>query len=396
MYDRRLFQVLILGFAAALAAGIFMGTLISLSVNRTSHNEYAKLIGAIYNKHPDMEAILIQGLHSSDANDMNSGSALLNRYGYTTDSYGKDTTSIMAASITVWVVLFALVATVFLGLHRRQKQRIDGLTGYLGAINLGKESVLPQAAEDALSLLEDELHKTVVELRQTRESALHARQSLADNLADIAHQLKTPLTSISMMTELLAESRQGVPEDAIYVERIQSRLQHFEHLIAALLMLSKLDAGILELRKDTVDVQEMLAEAVEPLKDIITERRQTLSVQGEPVVTFIGDPRWSAEAIRNLIKNCSEHTPAGGSVTLSFEQNPLYTKIVVEDNGEGLNPEDIPRLFERFFRGKNTRKDSVGIGLAFAKSIMEKQNGQIRAANRPEGGASFTVKIYAR
>jgi signal transduction histidine kinase len=220
------------------------------------------------------------------------------------------------------------------------------------------------------------------------------RELLADNLADIAHQLKTPITSMSLMTELLAETRQDSEEDLVYVEKLHKQLERLNYLVTALLTLSKIDVNTLNLEKKEVDLFTLLTNAVEPIQELTQQKRQTVFVQSEPTISFIGDLHWCTEAILNLVKNCSEHTPAQGTINLSFEQNSIYTQILVEDNGSGFNKEDIPYLFERFYKGRNARKDSVGIGLALAKAIIEKHNGSIRAENKKEGGARFIIKLY--
>ncbi|MEG0943882.1 MAG: HAMP domain-containing sensor histidine kinase [Angelakisella sp.] len=279
-------------------------------------------------------------------------------------------------------------------LHRyklRNTARIEGLTAYLEAINLGRESTLSRI-EDEFSHLEDELYKTVGELRQEREAATAERQRMADNLADIAHQIKTPITSMSLMVQLLCENENT--EDADCLQRLAGQLTRLEGLASSLLTLSKLDAGALAIHAEPVDLHSLLTTAAEPVEEQIHQRGQVISITADKEFTVTVDMGWSCEALLNLIKNCSEHTPRGGHIAIDYSQNPLYTEITIEDDGSGFDAADLPHIFKRFYRGKTACKDSVGIGLALSKSIIEEQNGTLRAENRTQGGARFTVRFY--
>ncbi|WP_342437946.1 HAMP domain-containing sensor histidine kinase [Paenibacillus sp. FSL L8-0436] len=388
-------RFLLLAFAAALFAGLVMGIGISRLVSQAEYTQTARLTGTSYSRHPELEQTLVQGLHDGNAADLQTGTELLHRYGYTLHTFNNmNRLLIIAGSVGLWMLLFLLFAAVQYRLQIKRKERIAGLTAYLYSINQGQHHILPRTGEDEYSFLEDELYKTVVELRHTRETAVLERQSLADNLSDIAHQIKTPLTSVSLMAELLADSRQN-SADALYVEKIQSQLTRLERLVSSLLTLSRLDAGTLELQQLPVDVYTMLASAAEPLENILSGRRQTLTLQSSPAISYRGDYHWSSEALLNVLMNCSEHIPTGGNITVSYAQNPVYTQIIVEDSGAGFPAEELPHIFKRFYRGSNARKDSVGIGLALAHSIIQRQNGSIHAENRPEGGARFVIKWYA-
>lgn len=275
--------------------------------------------------------------------------------------------------------------------RRRRRERIEGLTRYLEAINLGRESALPRL-EDEFSLLEDELYKTVGELRQSKEKAAAERQTMADNLAHIAHQVKTPITSMSMMTELLAEGQSE--EQRGYTLRLSAQLSRLARLADSLLTLSRLDAGALVLARREVDLYALLCAAAEPVEELLETRGQSLVIGEDRELTVFVDMSWSSEALLNLIKNCSEHSPPGGAITIDYSRNPLYTEIVIEDDGPGFDPADLPYLFRRFYRGKTACKESIGIGLALARSIVEAQDGTLHAENRHPHGARFVVRFY--
>ncbi len=275
---------------------------------------------------------------------------------------------------------------------RRLMKRAGQLTEYLEAVNSGKEKVLIHS-EDELSHLEDELCKTVSELRIARDESQKSRKQQADNLADIAHQLKTPITSLSLMAQILADSTEETRKDCLI--RIENQLVRLERLISSLLTMSKLDTRTVAFVREPTNFDELIACAIEPIETFIESRNQNLIVRGDDVVVHC-DCTWTAEALLNIIKNCVEHTQDGGEIMASCSETPLYVEIVIEDNGKGFEPDEIPRLFRRFYSGKNAAKDSIGIGLALARSIIEGQNGLIRAENRQEGGARFVIKFYLK
>lgn len=287
--------------------------------------------------------------------------------------------------------LAAAVALIVRLLQRkRQRERLLALTVYLERAGCGKETSLTRI-EDEFSILEDEIYKTVSELWIARERAQQERRMQADNLADIAHQLKTPLTSMSLMTQLLATEVSAEQQE--YMERIDSQLSRLNWLTGALLTMSRLDAGAVEFSTDVITFEELAARSIEPMEQLLTERKQTVSLCGGDVPVSC-DSYWTAEALVNLIKNCSEHTPPGGTITLTAVNTPLYLQMTVMDSGKGFLPDELPHLFRRFFRGKNSSKDSIGIGLALCRAIIEGQEGVLHAENRPEGGARFVIRFY--
>lgn len=279
-------------------------------------------------------------------------------------------------------ILFA--GTVLL-LKRSTDRRIQLLTDYLEKNNMGQAGVLMLEGEDALSKLQDEIYKTVTMLCQTRDEALQAKNHYAKNLANIAHQIKTPITAISLAVQM----KQDDPE-----EQIGRQLARLTHLEEALLLLSRIDAGTLMFQKERVDVFTLLMMAADNLQELFRQAQVSISIPELGEMYIYADFDWTMEAVMNLLKNCMEHTPCGGAVYCQYEQNPLYTRIRIWDTGAGFMKEDIPHLFERFYRGQNAAGGGIGIGLALAKEIIEGQNGTIRAQNLPAGGACFEISIY--
>lgn len=270
----------------------------------------------------------------------------------------------------------------------RAKRRISALTRELEKINLGGGALIPPR-EDALSPLQDEIYKTVGALRHSRESAQRARARYADNIANIAHQLKTPLTAALLSLELLQKSAPN-----LNIAPIEAQLRRLNRLEEALLTLSRIDAGALALECARVDAYTAFNIAADGLSALSARRNVRIEIADCGQIAFEGDLEWTSEALGNLIKNCLEHTPPGGCVRCDYAENPLYVELRVRDEGPGFAPEDIPRLFERFYRGRRAQGDGVGIGLTLAREIFGMQKGALTARNLPGGGACFEARVY--
>ncbi len=294
------------------------------------------------------------------------------------------------------LIAIAFLAGVFLSLllfllwRHKCIRRIRVLTDYLENVSIGKPGTLLQFREDEFSKLQDEIYKTVTELYHTRDAAVENRNHFAENLANIAHQLKTPISSMLLSARMLEQN-----PDPVYAEQIRQQLSRLTHLEEALLLLSRIDAGTLQLERKAVDVFTLLTLAADNLQELSAQADVCIRIpeSGEHIVYT--DLDWTMEAIMNLLKNCMEHTPPGGSVNCSYEQNPLYTRILIWDSGAGFAREDIPHLFERFYRGQNAKGGGIGIGLSLSKSIIESQNGTVSARNLPQGGACFEIRFYS-
>ena len=291
-----------------------------------------------------------------------------------------------AAGFLAGILLF-----IFIFLYRNKilSKRIQDLTDYLEQANIGKADILSSFGEDDFSKLEDEIYKTVTFLYQTKDAAVQDKNNFAENLSNIAHQIKTPITAISLSVQMMKQDFAGK-----HLEQIEKQLLRLTHLEEALLILARLDAGTLLLQKDEVDVFTALVLAADNLQELFAGSDTFIEIPelGEAVIT--ADLEWTMEALMNLMKNCMEHNK-GGTIHCSYAQNPLYTEIFIRDEGEGFAREDIPHLFERFYRGKNAGEGGIGIGLALSKEIIERQNGTIRAKNAAEGGALFEIRFYS-
>ncbi len=295
-----------------------------------------------------------------------------------------------------WIILAGLgcLAVSILFTIRRYAD-IKELTAYLDRIQHGIERLdVRDNEEGELSILKNEVYKLTLKLINQAELLKRDKTYLADSISDISHQLKTPLTSMMVMADLLSEDEIPAEKRREFLRNIQSGLERIQWLVQSLLKLSRLDADAVEMKQEKVQVDELLDKALEPLLIPMELKNQHLIKKGSSDVTFTGDFQWTTEAISNIVKNCLEHTKDDGELTISYGQNNLYTNIIIEDNGEGIDPEDLPHIFERFYKGKNASSESVGIGLALSKTIINRQKGTVEVSSTPGRGTTFVIKFY--
>ena len=256
----------------------------------------------------------------------------------------------------------------------------------------GKPIPIHDYDEGELSILANQIQKITLRLKESAEVVTADKKHLADSLADISHQLRTPLTAMNLTTTMLRSPELTEEKRMELTGELRSLLTRTDWLVETLLKLSKLDAGTVVMAKEQVAIGALISRAAAPIAIPMDLRNQQLIVNCTEE-QFLGDLTWTAEALCNILKNCMEHTPEGGSITVTAEETPLYTQITVEDTGTGFDPKDIPRLFERFYKGSNASQTSYGIGLALAKTILTAQNGTIQAKNGSVG-AKFVIKFY--
>ena len=287
-----------------------------------------------------------------------------------------------------WCVFYFIWAS-------RRYREIRTLAGQIDELLHGSEvPEFKHFREGDLEILRDEINKLTIRLREQAALLQKDKSSLADALADISHQIRTPLTSLNILLERM-KSREIDSDTRRYLLRESGRmLSKIEWLVTALLKMSKLEAGSIVLQEETVDLEQLLAEAVAPFEIAMEVHGKTCSISGAEGKAITGDYAWTLEAVQNVIKNGLEYTPDGGKLSICCDENPLYTELQITDSGSGISGEDLPHLFERFYRGENAGKDSFGIGLALAQMILARENAVILAQNAPEGGGQFRIRFY--
>ena len=329
---------------------------------------------------PEMEQKILDSLKLSESYGVSDGK-FLEQYGYRSEEFGGSVpTRIIVIFVAVMLVLICGFLFVWWYPDRQKQTRIAELTDYLEQINTGGAVAVLQAKEDEFSHLQDEMYKTVTELYRTREQAVAAKANYAENLANIAHQLKTPTTAAYLSLQMIEGNEN-------YVGQMRKQLERLRRLEDALLTLSRIDAGVLKLECAKVDIYTVLNLAADNLSDILSQKNVTVSIPEKGCITFKGDMEWTMEAIMNLMKNCMEHSPRGGTIHCDYTSNLLYVEMQIWDEGAGFEAE------KNGVNGTNENDTGVGIGLSLARSIVELQNGTITARNLPQGGACFEIRI---
>ena len=292
------------------------------------------------------------------------------------------------------IALCIILCVIYLISTYQRYKRLAELASDINRILHGDDVniSLEQYSEGELGVLQSEFHKMTNRLREQKQHLIDDKIYLADSLADISHQIRTPLTSINLLVSLLSEPDISEERRIKLIHDLLGLLSRIDWLITSLLKISKLDAGTVQLKQETIALSDLLRVSTETLLVPIELREQTLSIYAEG--NFTGDVSWTSEAIGNVVKNCMEHTQEGGQLTIKAAENALYSEIVIMDNGSGIEKTDLPHIFERFYKGKHSAGQSFGIGLALARMIISAQNGTIKAENRAEHGAIFTIRFY--
>lgn len=287
-----------------------------------------------------------------------------------------------------------LSVLLYIGYTQKRYREIVKLNDYLSRVCAGFYDLdVQDNAEGELSVLKNNLYKIMLLLQSQNDALRKDKTYLAASLADISHQLKTPLTSITMMCDLL-KTETDAQKRRQFTDIIESQAAKMNWLIITLLKISKLDAGTAEFHTDAVSVCTVLKKAAEPFLVTADLRNITLDFSGVSDFTFCGDENWTIEAVGNILKNCLEHMGDGGKLTVSTAQTAVYDLLRIEDDGCGIPPADLPHIFERFYHGKNAAEDSVGIGLALSKTVLNREHAKIEATSTEGVGTAFTIRFY--
>ena len=289
----------------------------------------------------------------------------------------------------------------------KRRKDIEELTTYLNKLtNRIYDLQLKENSEDELSLLRNEIYKTTVSLRETSELSKKENAALTRSLEDISHQLKTPLTSIRIMLDnIIEDDDMPAPVRKDFLESISRQMEWIQSLVISLLKLARIDAGTVKLKKEDVNLEELVKDSIEKLAVIMDLKNVNVSLEPlekggdaekagrESVIK--GDYNWQLEAVTNIIKNCIEHSPEGSTVHVSLEPTNVFNRIIIRDEGEGISEKDLKHIFERFYKAENSGPDSVGIGLSLSKSIIEAGKGYITVDSKQGEGSVFMI-TYVR
>lgn len=368
------------------------------NIRKTSNDTINQLVNILLEKYPDVSEKEVAEILNNKT-EYTDNSEFLNKYGIYPEkdwvSYNNQGSyKYVILSVSVCIAFGLAFAVLFLGYLKIQKKQTMDIAKRIERINLGDYSLrIDENSEDELSLLDNQIYRTTVKFREQAENSRKDKENLQKSLSDISHQLKTPLTSIIVMVEnILDDDDMPLEIRREFLNDIKHNTNTISFLVQSLLKLSKLDAEAVKFRYEQVEVKSIVDECIKNtavMAEILGVRLETDCND----IILNCDRKWLCEAITNIIKNCIEHSH-NGNIKITADQNKLYTKISIKDNGSGITKEDLPHIFERFYKGKNSSDDSVGIGLSLAKTIIEKQGGYISVSSELNKGSEFVIKFF--
>lgn len=383
---------------------IMLSTGIFWVINNIQYRKYLKIVNAkidniisqVIEKYPDItEEEVLEILKNNETSE----SSVLEKYGYTPDiSYIKTLGEQIETNKKQNIALVIIFGTVSLGIYLiyviTQEKKIAEINEYIKQIN-NKNYILKIEENDngELSKLRNELYKTTVLLKETAEISEKEKENLNTAIADISHQLKTPLTSIRIMLDNIQDDpdmEKEVRED--FLIEISKQIDWISSLVVALLKIAKFDAGTIKMENNEINAKNLIDNIVSNLAILMELKNIEIITNVDEKATFIADYKWQQEALTNILKNAIEHSKQNSRIYITVENTSLFLKIIIKDEGSGIDKEDLKHIFQRFYKTKNSSENSIGIGLPLAKAIIEQSNGYIKVETKYGEGTSFEVK----
>lgn len=368
-------------------------------LNRYEYKMYTKnyndkinsIISNIKNKYPNIEeSDIIEIINNEEDSE-----DILSKYGI--DSITKNdkvNNKIRIISLIIIITFDSLIILIFYLYDKNKSKKIKEITKMISKINNRQLDIdINDFNEGELSILKNEISKTTTMLRQVADNSVKDKLNLKDSLGDISHQLKTPLTSITIMIDNILDSPDmNEKTRKKFLINIKREILNINFLVMSLLKLSKFDANVVKFNKESVYLKDIIIESIKNVSMIKELKNITIKVSGDDNIKLLCDFKWQVESITNILKNSIEHTSEYGTVEVNYSENKLYTRILIKDNGKGIDSGDLPHIFDRFYKGENGSDDSFGIGLSLSKTIIEKEGGSITVKSTPNIGTIFTIK----
>ena len=335
-------------------------------------------------------------------NDEISNKDIFNNYGIDLDKESiviendKNYTIFLIGNIIFIISISIIILFLFIKYNNSKDKKLNEITKYIEEINNKNYKLdIDDNTEDELSILKNEVYKTTIMLKEVADNSKQDKLNLKNSLSDISHQLKTPLTSITILLDNIIENPKMDNETRNeFIKDIKREITNINFLVQSLLKLSKLDADSVKFLNDNVYISEIIDNSIKNVSVLCDLKNVDIEVNGNKTAKIYCDLKWQVEAITNILKNCVEHSNNNGKIIIDYEENQVYSKITIKDYGVGIYKEDLPHIFERFYKGKNSSSESVGIGLALSKTIIESNNGYIGVESEVGIGTKFTIKYF--
>ena len=368
------------------------------SLKQIYNSNIQQIVGKIKEEYPDVDETDIIEILQSKGNEKE-GKEIFEKYGYTEDiNYIEQVNDKIRNStiINISVIVALGISIIFIGLRyaNAQNKKVEEIGLTLKKVNNGNYKLnIEENSEDELSKLRSELYKTTILLREAAENSKKESKNLSKALEDISHQLKTPITSIRIMMDNIYENPdmdEKTRED--FLKTISKQVDWISSLVISLLKLAKFDSGTILMNDDIIDVEKLIDESIENLSILLDIKNIEIEKDIPRNSSFRADYKWQLEAITNIIKNSIEHSKENSKIDIKVADSSVMLKIEIKDYGEGISKKDINHIFERFYKAKNASSDSIGIGLALAKTIIEKDNGYISVTSKEGKETTFIIK----
>lgn len=378
-------------------AFIIINSVQYIHFTKNANSVINQMVAEIQEKYPDVNINDIIKILNSDNIDADN---VLRKYGISLekDSAIMQNTSdyimFLILSTGIIILLFLSIIVIFILYQKKQNKKINEITKYIEEINNHNYALdIQENSEDELSILKNELYKITVTLKEQAENSKEDKIRLKKSLEDISHQLKTPLTSITIMLDnILDNPNMDIETRNGFIKDIYREITNINFFVQSLLKLSKFDADTITFNDKMENLKDIIDEAVKNVSILCDLKNIEIDIQKEKNPQVFCDLKWQVEAVTNIIKNSVEHSKENSKVYISYDENSMYSEIMIKDEGAGIDKEDLKHIFERFYKAKNSSKDSVGIGLALAKTIVEKDNGYITVDSEISKGTTFYIK----
>lgn len=379
-----------------LTANVILFHYESEQYRKSTNAAVGSLIAEIQDKYPDVsETDIIQILNGETKQQ-----ELTSKYGI---DLANDSILLQDRSITdKYYIYSSLLILIFAGagvviFHQYQKyenNKINNIIHCLEEINQKNyELVMDSNDESDLAILQNELYKTTIMLKEESENAKKDKSSIKTSMEDISHQLKTPLTSISIMLDnLMDDPDMDQSTRNEFIADIKRETMNINFLVQSLLKLSRFDINSVEFNNQLNSLKDIAAKAVQNNASLSDLRNVNVTVDVPDQIYLNCDLNWQVEAVSNIVKDSVEHSPDGSAVRIEGKQTKFYTEVQIQDSGSGMDEEDKKHIFERFYKGKNASKEGIGIGLSLAKTIIQNNNGTVSVESAEGKGTTFTIR----
>lgn len=358
----------------------------------------SNIVEVIDTNYPDVDmTTIIDIINSSDYTT----SDILTNYGFTENdisilsSLKEEFTKKLIINICVFVIISTIFIIIIIAKEHKNKKNLNDIISYLKELNRGNYNLnIDLNKEGELSILKNEIYTTTVMLREQAEKELQDKINLKDSLTNISHQLKTPLTSISLLVDNLLDEEIDTNTQKEFLLDIKNQIESINYLIIVLLKLSRFDANVVTFKEEKINVKNLLVDILKHMDVLREVKNIAIHIAGDNSSSFIGDYKWEYEAISNILKNCLEYTPENKNIYIKYRETNMYTEIIIEDEGPGMSKNEKNKIFERFYKGNNSNSNNFGIGLSLAKEIINKDNGKIKVESELNKGTTFKIRYY--